>query len=336
MEGIIGMEGILVNSARRTFLRGGVAAGVLGILAPPVRAAVPALRIGYIGASEEQLMLLIAKPDLGKNHGKSYTIESTQFKSGPTLAQAWEAGAVDVCSFSGSGVLFVTSSGLQGKAIASLCRESKRGFSTSFYAKDPSDVTSVATMRGKVVGINGLNTAGHLWLIAALKKNSMTDKDVTIVPVGFPAMQESLRSGRIDVGMFPQPFAAMLEKQDKVRKIFDAKHGVPFDEELVVLMSKEDFLKSHIEAIKGFLADLKATTGFYLSKTAEARQILLDAKMVRADPQIYLTMKDYYRDPTLRVSVESLEKMQRLQLDVKFQAKPVDVNSIVDLSYLSA
>jgi ABC-type nitrate/sulfonate/bicarbonate transport system substrate-binding protein len=180
----------------------------------------------------------------------------------------------------------VSSAGLQGKAIASLCRESKRGFSTSFYAKDPSDVTSVPTMRDKIVGINGFNTAGHLWLIAALKKNNMTDKDVKITPIGFPAMQESLRAGVIDVGMFPQPFAAMLEKQDKVTKIFDAKYGVPFDEELVVLMSKEGFLKNNIEAIKGFLVDLKAANDFYLSKMTEARQILLDAKMVRADPVI--------------------------------------------------
>jgi ABC-type nitrate/sulfonate/bicarbonate transport system substrate-binding protein len=317
-------------------MRAGTAAGVLGILARAVRAAVPVLRVGYIGASEEQLMLLIAKPSLGKNHGKSYTLESTSFKSGPTLAQAWEAGAVDICSFSGSGVLFFAASGLQGKAIASLCRESKRGFSTSFYAKDPSDVISVPTMRGKIVGINGFSTAGHLWLIAALKKNNMTDKDVRITPIGFPAMQESLRAGVIDVGMFPQPFAALLEKQDKVTKIFDAKYGVPFDEELVVLMSKEGFLKNNIEAIKGFLVDLKAATDFYLSKMADARQILLDAKMVRADPAIYLTMEDYYRDPTLRVSVESLELMQQQQLEVKFQAKPVDLKSIVDLSYLPA
>jgi ABC-type nitrate/sulfonate/bicarbonate transport system substrate-binding protein len=47
----------------------------------------------------------------------------------------------------------------------------------------------------------------------------MTDKDVTIVPVPFPAMQEALRAGEIDVGEFPQPFAALLEKQAKVRKL---------------------------------------------------------------------------------------------------------------------
>src|SRR5262249_17899898 len=119
---------------RRNILRTGAAACVLGAITP-ARAQAAKLRVGYVGASEEQLMLLIARPSLGSNHGKSYTIEATGFRSGRDLAQAWEAGAVDVCSFSGSGLLFGAAAGLQGKAFVSLCRESQRGFSTAFYAK---------------------------------------------------------------------------------------------------------------------------------------------------------------------------------------------------------
>ena len=99
-------------------------------------------------------------------------------------------------------------------------------------------------MKGKTVGINGFSTAGHLWLKAALEKDGLSDKDVTIAPVPFPAMQEAMRSAKIDVGEFPQPFAALLEKQAKVRKLFDAKYGVPFDEELIVIAGKDEFLKS--------------------------------------------------------------------------------------------
>ena len=320
--------------SRRSVLGAGAAACVLGGIASVVRAASTLLRIGYIGAAEEQLTLLIAKPDIGKNDGKAYNMDATRFRSSAQLAQAWEANAVDICSFSGAGFIFAAAAGVEGTLIASVARESQRGFSTAFYAKDPSDITSVPSMRGKVVGINGFNTAGHLWLIAALKKHDMTDKDVRVTPIGFAAMQESLRAGRVDVGMFPQPFAAMLEKQDKVRKIFDAKYGVPFDEELVVLASKDAFLKANAEAVRAFLADLKTATEFYVAKPAEARQILIDAKMVRVEPDIYLGMKDYYREPTLRVDVDSLIKMQEFQLEAKFQQKRVDIKSRVDLSFL--
>jgi len=290
--------------------------------------------MGHGAAAEEQVWLLMVKPEIGKNHGKTYILQHTRFQSSSQRAQAFEAGAIDLTMGGANGVIFAAAAGVEGKMIASISRESKRGFSTSFYVKSDSPIQSVPDMKGKTIGINGFSTSGHLWLIAALKRHNLTDKDVRITPVGFSAMQESLRAGRVDVGMFPQPFAAMLEKQDKVRKIFDAKYGVPFDEELVVLASKDAFLKANAEAVRSFLADLKTATEFYVAKPAEARQILIDAKMVRVEPDIYLGMKDYYREPTLRVDVDSLIKMQEFQLEAKFQQKRVDLKSRVDLSFL--
>jgi ABC-type nitrate/sulfonate/bicarbonate transport system substrate-binding protein len=147
-------------------------------------------------------------------------------------------------------------------------------------------------------------------------------------------MQGSLRSDRVEVGMFPQPFAALLEKQDKVRKIFDAKYGMPFDEELIVIMGKDEYLKKNADAIGGFMQDVKAATEFYLAKPREARQMLIDAKMVRVTADVYLDMKDYYREPSCRIDVDSLAKMQEFQIEAKFQTKSVDVKTLVDLSYL--
>ena len=86
--------------------------------------------------------------------------------------------------------------------------------------------------------------------------------------------------------------------------------------------------------MRALLADLQATTRFYLEKPGEARQLLIDSKMVRVIPDIYLTMKDYYRDPTLRVDTDALEKMQEFQIKAGFQKKKVDVRSLVDPGYL--
>jgi hypothetical protein len=56
--------------------------------------------------------------------------------------------------------------------------------------------------------------------------------------------------------------------------------------------------------------------------------------MVRATPDVYLDMNDYYRDPSLRPDVDALAKMQEFQVKAGFQKKSVDVGSLVDLSYL--
>jgi ABC-type nitrate/sulfonate/bicarbonate transport system substrate-binding protein len=321
---------------RRDVLLGFAAAGLMvefdirsALAAEPVT-----LRLGYGRAAEEQVWLLLAKPDIGKYQGKVYKLDATQFRGSDKRAQAFAAGAIDLAEGSATGMMSAAAEGLKSKIIASICRESKKGFSTSFYVQDSSPIKSVKDMKGKIVGINGFQTAGHLWLKAALEKNGLTDKDVTITPVPFPAMQAALTAGKIDVGEFPQPFAALLEKQAKVRKLFDGKYGVPFDEELIVVAAKDEFLKKNATAIRAFLADVKTATRFYLDHPKEARQILIDKRMVRVTPDVYLNMKDYYRDPTLRPDISALEKMQEFQIKAGFQKKRVDVKSLVDLSYL--
>ena len=293
------------------------------------------LRLGYGSAAEEPLWLLLAKPDLAKSYGKVYAMEGTRFTGSDKRAQAFEAGAIDLASSSANGVIFGAAEGVMAKMVASVSRESSRGFSTTFYVKESSPIKSVTDLKGKTVGINGFFTSGHLWLKAALEKNGLAETDVKITPIAFPAMQEALDAGKIDLGMFPQPFAALVERQMKVRKIFDAKYGVPFDEELIVLVAKDEFLKKNATAIRAFLADLKEATRFYLEKPREARQLLIDSKMVRATPDVYIAMNDYYHEPTMRIDVDALEKMQEFQIKAGFQKKQVNVRSLVDLGYLS-
>ena len=321
---------------RRALLSGIAAAGIAGGFSNRGAAAAEpvTMRLGYGPAAEEQVWLLIAKPELGKNQGKVYKLDATRFPGSDKRAQAFAAGAIDLSQGSATGVMNAAAEGVPSKIIGSITRESKRGFSTSFYVPDQSPIKSVPDMKGKIVAVNGFETAGHLWLRAALEKHGMTDKDVTIAPVPFPAMQEALRSGKIDVGEFPQPFAALLEKQAKVRKLFDAKYGLPFDEELIVIAGRDEFLKKHAEAVKAFLSDVKDATRFYLDKPREARQILIDAKMVRVSADVYLDMHDYYRDPSLRPDVAALKKVQEFQIKAGFQRKPIAIDALVDTSYL--
>src|SRR6202011_4083463 len=268
--------------SRRTVLGGGAAAGVLGSGTVPrnARAAPVTLRIGYGGAAEEPLWLLIAKPELGRHQGKLYTIDGTKFQGADKRAQAFEADAIDLAAGGANGIIFAAAEGVTAKIIASICRESSRGFSTSYYAKAQSSIKSVPDLKGKIVGLNGFSTSGHLWLWAALGKHGLSDADVTIAPIPLSAMHEALVAGKIDVGEFPQPFDALLEKEASVRKIFDAKYGLPFDEELDVLIAKDKFLKGNSVAVRALLEDLQQAMRFYLEKPREARQLLIDTKMV--------------------------------------------------------
>ena len=312
----------------------GLALGA-ALVAGPGWAEPVTIRLGYSTAAEEQLWLLLAKPEIGTQYGKAYTIDGTRFTSSDKRMQAFAAGAFDIGSGSAGGALFAAVDGIPMKLIASLSRESKRGdFSTSFLALPGSPVGGIKDLKGRTVSVNGFSTAGELWLRAALERNGLSETDVTVVPISFAAMGESLKSGKIDVGEFPQPFAAMAEKSMNAKTVFTAKDGAPFDEELIVMLAQPDFLKANPEAVRAFLADLKLATQFYLDHPQEARQILIDKKFVRVAPELYLPMKDYYRDPTMRVDAEALKQEQELQIKNGFQQKRADIDAMVDNSYL--
>lgn len=232
-------------------------------------------------------------------------------------------------------MLFAAAEGVPTTIIASISRESlHRGFNTAFAALDSSPLHKIEDLKGKTIAVNGFSTAGELWMRSTLERHGVSEKDVTVVPVSFPAMTESLRSGRVDVAELPQPFFAMAQKELKLRTIFTSKDGAPFDEELIVIVGQDAFLKAHGDAVRGFLADVKDATKFYLDHTKEARQILIDKKFVRVPADVYLPMEDYDRDPRLRVDVDALKRMQDLQVSAGFQKKKADIDTLVDLSYL--
>src|SRR3954468_16632862 len=120
----------MTHIGRRDVLRGVAGTGLLaGLGAAPAGAAEPVtIRLGYGPAAEEQVWLLIAKPELGRNQGKLYKLDATRFSGSDKRAQAFEAGAIDLSEGSASGVIFAAAEGVQQRIIASITRESSRAF----------------------------------------------------------------------------------------------------------------------------------------------------------------------------------------------------------------
>lgn len=302
-------------------------------LATTVEAQQPVkIRLGIGSAVEEQVWLLLANPALAPNHGKAYVVEHNRFPGADKRIQAFEAGAQDVITSSANGAIFAASEGIDFKFVASLSRESSRGFYTKFMVKTDSPVKSVKDLKGRTIGINGFSGSGHLWTKVVLEKNGLTEKDVTLVPMPFPAQGEALKSNTLAVGMFPQPFASIIEKEIGARQIYSSKDAAAFEEELMVLIAKPAFIRANRAAVDALVADLVVLTKRYADNPVQSRQALIDAKMVRVAPEIYLNMPDYYREPSVQVSVASLEQMQELQMGAGFQTKKVDLKCRVDLS----
>ena len=119
-----------------------------------------------------------------------------------------------------------------------------------------------------------------------------------------------------------------------LRAVFTSREGMPFDEEVQLILVPKEFADKHPAVLRSFLADFVAATRFYLEKPKEARQALLDSKMVRLAPELFINMHDHYREPSARISIEAMKRAQDAMVKVGYQKQPVEIERFVDLSFL--
>ncbi len=295
------------------------------------------IRLGHGFAAEEQFWLMVARPDITPNQGKVYTLKYTAFRASADRLTAYEAGQIDGGTLPGPTALFAAEQGLPLKLVASICKEVPGGnwHNTTFLALADSGIRSAKDLKGKRVGIVDFKTATELWARAAIESAGLdSNRDVSYVIVPFPAMGEALRSRRIDVGAFPNPFLHLEKTRGGVVEVFTSKTGVPFEEELLMIFLRPEFVDKNRDAVKAFLRDFVVATRWYLANPREARQALIDKRFVNIPLSVYLEMQDYYRDPTARISTDFLRKAQELHIKLGWQKKSVDVRKLVDLSML--
>lgn len=296
---------------------------------------IPTIRFGRQTAAEDNLWLMMAKPELARNYNKAYRVEWTQFRASDIAFKAFEAGQVDMISTNANSSLAAVANGIELKLVASLSRESSSGAHTYWLGKVDGGPNSIKDLKGKTIGILAYRTGTELWARQALKTGGLdpnTDVQWAIVP--FAAAADAVRSGRVAVSAAVEAFAQPALAKGDLKVVFTSKTGVPFDEELIVINAKPSFLKQYPAAMKAFLSDLSDVTKYLSENQKEGRQALLDAKVVVMPPDIFLNLKPYVSDIKLRPNIENLKKQQDELVSAGFIEKKISLDAVVDTSFL--
>ena len=320
-----------------------------GISFPPAPAAaeVAAIRLQYIVAAD-QLISLFDIPSIQqnvlKNYGKRYKMELMRAQGTPFIVAGMAAGEVDVAALAYNSFASAILKGVVPGGLTVI--------STDFYDSHPeyfnmpwaaladSPITSVRDLRGKKIGVLALGTGADATQRLMLKKSGLDpSKDVNIVEIPLPAMEEALRSRKIDVGMFaPFFYFRAMTRGGGLKKVFDSYQawGKPYLFSFNV--ARNDFLKKNPDAIRGFLEDYIALSRY--AYKPENRETVIDsvaAQFKLPKPvlqQYYLTRNDYYRPLDGRVSAEELQYPISKIHELGFLERDVEVARYIDNSYL--
>ncbi len=118
--------------------------------------------------------------------------------------------------------------------------------------------------------------------------------------------------------------------------MFDSAGISGIEEEFDVAFTPT-YLKQHGDAVRAFLADFAAVTKYFVDHPVEARQSLLESKIVQADPAVYLKMtakNDLERSPDCKPDPAMFRQLQAELMKMGFQDGAVDIDRFVDTSFL--
>ncbi|HKM96673.1 MAG TPA: ABC transporter substrate-binding protein [Buttiauxella sp.] len=149
----------------------------------------------------------------GKLEDLPYKIEWSEFPAAAPLAEALNAGAIDVGIIGDAPLLFAVAAGAQAKAIAVSKADA---YGTALLVRPDSPVKSAADLKGKSIATNR-GSIGHFVALKALASAGLSAKDVTFRFLPPSEAKLALIQGSVDVWATWEPYTAYAESVDKLR-----------------------------------------------------------------------------------------------------------------------
>jgi ABC-type nitrate/sulfonate/bicarbonate transport system substrate-binding protein len=271
------------------------------------------IRMGWGIPGEEIKYLMMQKPEVAEHLGTNYEIEWNQFSGTALGVQGLAAGTLDCASVGGLSVANGIDKGADIVILGEFLEERKPYFTTPWVVLADSGIDSLDDLRGKKVATNAVGGSTDYLQDFYIEDQAglKAGEDYEKVEVPFGQMQETLEAGRIDMGLFPQPFFGAVSASADVKPMFRVTDQVsPF----VQIMNgcRREFVEENEAAIRAFQEDFESVARWMAepANRAEVIKASAEATKIPADvlDRFLLTKQDYYRPPGGAVSVDALQK----------------------------
>jgi ABC-type nitrate/sulfonate/bicarbonate transport system substrate-binding protein len=290
------------------------------------------IRMGWGIPAEEIKYVMMHQPEVAKHLGSSYEIEWQEFSGTALGVQGLAAGTLDCATVGGLSVANGLDRGADIVLLGEFIEERSGNFSTAWMVRKDSGITGLDDLRGKKVATNAVGGSTdylqdfHIASEAGLKPGDGYEK----VEVPFGQMQETLLSGRVDMGLFPQPFYGAIDATGDVKPMFRLNDVIdPF----VQLLNgcRRNFVDEHEEAMARFQEDWARIADWIADPANRDAVVAASAKATKIPADVLdrflLTKDDYYRPPRGEVNVEALQRewdFFRQQGGIKRELKVTD------------
>jgi sulfonate transport system substrate-binding protein len=178
------------------------------------------------------------------------------------------AGSIDFGSTAGSAALLAK---INGNPIKSIYVYSKPEWTALVTRKD-TNIKTVADLKGKRVAVTR-GTDPHIFLVRALQKVGLTEKDITPVLLQHPDGATALIRGDVDAWAGLDPMMAQAEVRDGAQLFYRDADANTYG----ILNVREEFAKEHPDLVKRVLVVYETARKYAVAHPDEVEKSFIAA-----------------------------------------------------------
>jgi NitT/TauT family transport system substrate-binding protein len=211
--------------------------------------------------------------------------------------------------------------GLDLVAIAGATRMLKANPSISLVVRKGVEVKTAADVKGKKIGVPGLNSVADVMFKKWLKNSGVKIEDVTFIETPFPQMPDLLKGGTIDGAVAVEPIRSRIVNGDIGYRIPEEFYvAVHPDTVLAFWSATSAWAKANPEALKNFRTCLREGLASIKQNPDKAKEI--EKKYLGFNTPVLPTM-------TVDMNAADFTFFVNLAKELGLTRKDIDVKTLV-------
>jgi NitT/TauT family transport system substrate-binding protein len=291
---------------------------LLVLLCSTLATAQTKVNIGFSPAAD--FTPVFAGKDKGFFEKRGLDVTLTRVPLASNIPSAIVAGSLQIGMGTGSMLVQTAEAGLGLVAITGASRVVKTNSVVSLVARSGENIKTAADLKGKKVGVPGLNSMLHVLFQKWLLDNKIALAQVTMIEAPFPQMRDMLKGGTIDAAIAIEPFRARILSDNTGFRVADYVSEIQEDVLAAFWMTKSDWAQSNPQAIRAFREAYEEALAYCVQNPEEARA--LQIKYLGFPSPI---IPSY----STRLNAADLELFEKAGRQVGMLRQPVDVTKLV-------
>lgn len=234
--------------------------------------AVTKLRVGYIPVTH--CLPLYVAIEQGYFAKERIEVELIPLAGGATILEALAAREVDIGFSNVVSPILARSQGLPFVAFTGGPVEDSEHKDHAIMVRADSAIDNVAALRGMKIAINTRRAIDHLMILLLLRKNGLSENDVTLVEVPFPRMLGALSSNAVDAIATAEPFITLGIQAETARVLVWNYVEVRPETYVSTYVANENFLRDKADVVERFKRALAAGTEKVRNDPQLSREVL--------------------------------------------------------------